>query len=431
MATISDSLGPRDAEAERAVLGSCFASGDALTLVLSSLDTEDFFFELHREMYEALRQAALTQTKNEGIDPVMCAPYCSEEAGEALKSLWDAVPIAANASHYCRVVKDAAKARRTLTISERIKAKVLSGEHEDAPEYGLSLLEEEARRDMRGDAEIYQAARDDLRNAIRMRRQFEGVTGIRTGLSKMDKGLGGLNSGLSYIIAARPSTGKSLVLGQIALTAANQDYRVLLATPEMSWMLYLDRLSHSVANVDYERGRQGSITDKEERDINAAAEFISKLPIYVDDHGTQTTARIRANVMRHKPDLLLVDYLQYLMPLDTKASRTQQVGQISRDLSQIKSDFNIPVVLAAQLNRSLEARHDKRPTLSDLRDSGEIEQDADAVMFLHRPGRYDADAPQDELEIHCEKWRLGSLWAAKLFLRPGHNWLVNSRGEVA
>jgi replicative DNA helicase len=226
-------------------------------------------------------------------------------------------------------------------------------------------------------------------------------------------------------------THNSLVIGQIAQTAANQGFRVLLQTPEMSAVQYLDRLAHSIADVDYEMAQEGKMTQSQEEAVKGAARVLAKLPVYVDDHGSQTPSRIRANVMRYKPDLLLVDYLQYVSPDIPNASRNQEVGAISRALTRIKSDFHIPVVLAAQLNRQLEARHDKRPNLADLRDSGEIEQDADAVMFLHRPGRWDESAPQDELEIHCVKWRFGSLWETTLYLKPGQNWLTNRRGEVA
>jgi replicative DNA helicase len=423
-----DTLGPRDLEAERAVLGACLASEAALSVVLSTLSDADFFSDLHREMFSAIKQASEEHGK---ADHILAAPYAPEKAGRALADLYESVPLASNASHYCSVVKDAAKARRTLDVVEQIRRKCLSDGYREAPEYALSLMEETAREDADKGAHTYQASLEDFAELVAQRRKNEGVTGVRTGISRMDRGLGGLNRGCSYIIAARPGVGKSLIVGQIAQTAANQGYRVLLQTPEMSAVQYLDRLAHSLADVDYERALEGKITATEERHVESAAKMLASLPVYVDDHGTQTVSRIRANVMRYKPDLLLVDYLQYVTPDDTRASRNQQVGQVSRGLTRIKSDFGIPVVLAAQLNRAVEARHDKRPTLADLRDSGEIEQDADAVMFLHRPGRYADDAPQDLLEIHCEKWRFGNLWEAHVYLKPGHNWLINSRGDVA
>lgn len=421
-------IAPRNLEAERAVLGACLVGEAPLAKALSVVGANDFYLDAHREAFRAISAAA---EDHKELDRVVIAPYCSAETMQFIRELYDAVPTASNAVLYARDVKRASQARRVLNAADRIKAKCLSGEYEDVPEYALSLMEEIATQATDKGVETYAGAVDEFRALVASRRKNEGVTGIRTGLSRMDRALGGLNKGLSYIIAARPAVGKSLVVGQLAQTAANQGYRVLLQTPEMSAVQYLDRIAHSIAGVDYERGLEGRISAKEEQAINGAAHMLSKLPLYIDDHGTQTAARIRANVLRYKPDLLLVDYLQYVTPDDTRASREQQVAQVSRALTRIKSDFSIPVVVAAQLNRGLESRTDKRPTLADLRESGQLEQDADAVMFLHREARYSDDAPEDELEIHCEKWRFGSTWQTTVYLKPGANWLVNSRGDVA
>jgi replicative DNA helicase len=419
---------PYDLEAERAALGACLASPVALSAVLSVLKEEDFYSERHRAMYQAISKAAESHKE---VDHHVARPYCDEETGKALLDLYDSVPTASNASHYADQVKIASRARKTLDAADRIRAQCLSDDYAAAPSFALSEIEDLSREDADGGAKTFASSLDEFAALIAQRRKNYGVTGIRTGIGRLDRALGGLNRGTSYIIAARPGIGKSLVAGQIAQTAASQDYRVLVQTPEMSEIQYLDRLAHGMAGVDYEIGREGRITDSEEGRINAAAQILAKLPLYFDDHGTQTVSRVRANVMRLKPDLLIVDYLGYMTPDDPRAGRTQQVGQISRGLTRIKADFNIPVVLAAQLNREVEKRHEKRPNLADLRDSGEIEQDADAVMFLHRPGRWDESAPQDELEIHCEKWRFGDLWQTTVYLKPGANWVVNERGEAA
>jgi len=421
-------VAPHDLEAERAALGACLASPVALSAVLSVLTEEDFYSERHRAMYRAISGAAEDYKE---VDHHVARPYCDEETGKALLDLYDSVPTASNASHYAGLVKRASAARKTLDAAERIRDKCLSRDFEGAPAFAMSQVEEISRENTDAGARTFATSLDEFSALISSRRENRGVTGIRTGIGRLDRALGGLNAGASYIIAARPGIGKSLMCGQIAQTAASQDYRVLVQTPEMSEVQYLDRLAHGMAGVDYERGREGRITDHEEGAINAAASVLAKLPLYFDDHGTQTVSRVRANCVRLKPDLLIVDYLGYMTPEDSRAGRTQQVGQISRGLTRIKADFNIPVVLAAQLNREVEKRHEKRPNLADLRDSGEIEQDADAVMFLHRPGRWDENAAQDELEIHCEKWRFGDLWETTVYLKPGANWLVNERGEAA
>jgi replicative DNA helicase len=419
---------PHDPNAERAVLGACLVSEHALAAVLGILQVEDFYVDIHRKMFSAIARAA---EDHKQVDHIVARPYADEATGKALLDLYESVPLASNATHYASQVKRAAEARKVLVAADEIRSRCLSGDYQDATEFAASKMEEVTRENSDKGAHTYAASLDEFSALVRKRRENEGVTGIRTGLSKMDNHLGGLNPGLSYIIAARPGMGKSLIIGQIARIAADRSYRVLLQTPEMSAVQYLDRLAHALAGVDYELALEGKITDDEERHINQAARMLSELPMYVDDHGTQTVGRIRANVMRYKPDLLLVDYLQYVTADDPRASRNAQVGQISRGLTRLKADFNIPVVLAAQLNRGLEGRTDKRPNLGDLRDSGEIEQDADAVMFLHRPSRYDDGAPSDHVQLYCEKWRFGSLWMADLYLKPGANLLLNERGAVA
>lgn len=424
---LSDKLGPRDLEAERAALGACLASETACAVVLATLSPEDFFLETHREAFTAIQQAAHDNAGK--VDHILAAPYATEAAALVLRDLYDSVPMASNAAQYARIVRDASRARKTLAVLDQARQKCLSSEYRDAPEHALSLIEDAIREDTDKGAFTYAAVLDEFYELVDLRQRSEGVTGIRTGLSKMDNNLGGLNKGQSYIIAARPGMGKSLIAGQIAQTAANQGYTVLLQTPEMSAVQYLDRLAHALAGADYENGRRGKLTEKQASDVKAAARILGELPVHVDDRGTQTAARIRSNVARIKPDLLIVDYLQYVTPDDDNASRNHQVGQVSRAITAIKSDFNIPVVLVAQLNRAVETRNDKVPTLADLRDSGEIEQDADAAMFLHRPARYSDEAPEDLVEIHCEKWRFGDLWDASFYLRPGANWLLNARGE--
>ncbi len=432
------SLVPHDLELERAVIGACMTSPRALSEVLPRLKAEDFYSEAHRLIYRAIQTAA---QEHKEIDHLAVAGVLkgSEDFdrvdGRALIfKIIESVPVSSGAIQWCEAIKRASRARAVLVAADRIKERCLSWDYEDAPQFALAAMEEIAREETDRGASTYADVMDEFAALIRSRRANEGVTGIRTGLSKMDRALGGLNAGVSYIIAGRPGVGKSLVTAQISQTAANQGYRVLFQSPEMSKLQILDRLAHAMAHVDYEEAQEGNMTDEEEARVLGASKVIAKLPVYIDDHGTQTPVRIRANVLRYKPDLLIVDYLQFVDPDVADAnSRNREVGAISRALNRIKSDFHIPVVLAAQLNREVERRHDKRPTLADLRDSGEIEQDADAVMFLHKPGKWDESKPDDELEIHCEKWRFGSLWETTLYLKtdPKENWLINRRGEVA
>lgn len=421
-------IAPHDLDAERAVLGACLVSRGALAKVLPVLEAGDFYSDENRKIYLAITAAA---KEHERLDGVVIGRYSDAATRQRVLALIESVPTASSAGEYARVVKEASRARQVLDAADRIKARCLSEDYRDAAGYAIGEIQKIAADSQDEGARLIASAAEELAELVRSRRKGEGITGIPTGIKWMDRGLHGLNRGLSYIIAARPGVGKSLVIGQIAANAVYAGYRVLLQTPEMSRMQYLDRLAHGAAGVDYEEAQRGNITDSEEQAINGWAKTFGKFPLYVDDYGSQTTSRVRANVMRHKPDLLLVDYLQYMTPDDPRANRNQQVGQISRDLTRLKSDFAIPVVLAAQLNRDIKDKKDKRPELWDLRDSGEIEQDADAVVFLHREGRYDERVPDDEIEFLCKKFRNGSLWYRTMFLAPGANWIVEHRGEKA
>lgn len=259
----------------------------------------------------------------------------------------------------------------------------------------------------------------------RLMRQGGGVTGIRCGLDRIDKGLHGFNKGHLYYFAARPSEGKSVLIGQFALIAAQQGHRVLLQSAEMAAFQYLQRMAYYHAEVSYFRGMNGKTREEEEKLVDAAEEDIGALPLTVDDLGSQNIDRIRRNIEQHEPDILFVDYLQYLVPDDPRASRTQQVGQLSRDLARIKGDYNIPVVAAAQLNRKAEERTDRRPMMSDLRDSGEIEQDADAIVLIHRPNRFKKEEEDNLIELDCQKFRPGITWFAEFYFVPDQMFITD------
>lgn len=331
-----------------------------------------------------------------------------------------------------------------------LEAEVSWFEWEDAPEKGdaadhpdLYALKAEGQlyaappytvpRDPKNDgaAPSFEHALNDYFELIRLRTETGGITGIRTGIPKIDRGIHGLNKGYLYVIAARPNVGKSLLIGQIALTAAMANHRVLLQSAEMDEKQYLDRFACYVAGVDYFRAQDGLTRGRQNDDIRSAARMISKLPLIPDDFGSQPVARIRQNIELHDPDLVVIDYLQYLASDLPTTNLNQQVSQISRDLSTLKSDYNIPVVVAAQLNRASEHRQNSEPVLVDLRDSGQIEQDADVVMMIHRPDMNDPDTdPGDErIRILCRKNRMGQLWNVTLRFVDGQQWLTDDHTQ--
>jgi len=345
--------------------------------------------------------------------------------------------------------------RRIGKMLSTIAAEVLWFDWDEAPEKGDAadhpLLATNSREDVKTlaallkNSEPYRPPHDpatdgagsfavyisESRAIRRLRRRGGGVTGIRTGLPKIDRGLHGFNKGDMYIFAARPSVGKSVCIGQFAFEAARQGHRVLLQTAEMAASQYLQRMAYYHATVDYFRGMDGMTSDAEERLVDAAEEEIGYMPLAVDDYGSQTIERIRRNIEQHEPEILFVDYLQYLMPDDPRAARNQQVGQLSRDLARIKGDYNIPVVVAAQLNRASESRKDRRPMMTDLRDSGEVEQDADAIVLLYRPNQHDRDKDDDTLEMDCQKFRMGVTWFASFKFVPGQMFITDQESDKA
>lgn len=426
-ATRDQGLPPHDLYAERAVVGACLVSDKALARLLPELEPTDFYSEEHRVIFSAIRAAA---RENERIDEVLVAGHLEGSSAKAsLFRMIESVPTASNATRYAKVVLDAAKARAALDAADRLKETILNGTPEEyalAPEKGVAELEEIVKRDRSGGAKPLSEGLDELAEWLSEARKNQGVTGVRSGIGKLDLALKGFNPGRFYVLAGRPGSGKSLVSAQIGLTAARQGYRVLLQSPEMRLHEYLKRLATASAGINAESIEAGVFTEEEGKRVFLEGAKTSDLAFFVDDRGTQTVADIRRNVVRYEPDLLIVDYLQRLMPDDRRVSRYEQVSQMSFDLDRIKKDFGIPVLAGAQLSRKLEERRNKRPMLSDLRDSGAIEQDADAVIMLYRPSHYEEDAPENELEFAVEKNRHGPLAQAKLKISQGM-WVTDER----
>ncbi len=423
---------PFDLDAERAVLGACLASKIALSRLVGELEPEDFWREEHRVLWEAIRAAA---REHEEIDHLLVAEKlpAGQDHRPKLFALVESMPNASNATRYARVVLAASRARKALDAADRLRAACLTGEPEtfqDAPQRAMTELEGIVRHDPREGARPIGEGLDELALWLSEARANKGITGLRTGIPKLDKALKGLNPGRLYLIAGRPGAGKSLLCAQVAASVARKGSRVLLQSPEMRLHEYLRRLATASAGVSGESVEEGDVSQEQVGEIMARAAELSEAPLYVDDRGTQTVSDVRRNVLRHEPDLLVVDYLQRLMPEPEmrSAKKYEQVSQISFDLDRIKKDFGIPVIAAAQLSRANEQRggKDKRPILSDLRDSGTIEQDADVVAMLYRPSHYDDEAPDDELEIALEKNRHGSLFEGRLYIGSGM-WLSDTR----
>jgi replicative DNA helicase len=412
---------PKNIPAEEKAIAACLSHNErARSIVLSMLTAKDFYSEVYRLIFAAIEKAELNREEYEKVNDSNVSRYLDRDAlKDIVKQIYESFPTGSNAHLYARDVLAASKARRAMDISDRLKASLGSGISEEYPQSvhaAYSDLGELISNDPHSRRAIpVSGDLEDMAQWLHRCRTNEGVTGIRTGLAHIDNALKGLQPGRLYVLAGRPGSGKSLLVGQIGLEAARQGNRVLLCSPEMDRFEYLRRLACAAAGVSAEDVEDGKFSAEDQARILEEADKMSGLDFLVYDHGSQTVQDIRAQIMRHQPDLLIVDYLQRLMPEDRRVGRYEQVSQISFDLDRIKKDFHIPVVAAAQLNRSVDSRNDKRPVMSDLRDSGTIEQDADAIGMLYRPGHYDSDEDPNVIKFGLEKNRHGSLWHDNLY----------------
>lgn len=419
---------PNDLATERAAIGAMLVNEKALGDVISRIDADDLYSETHRVIFRAIKSVAsqdmpvdqLTvlaelRRMNEA-DRVGARPY--------LFKLVESVPTAANADRYADLIKRYSQARRGIDISSRLEDDLF---REDEPadmviSRARNQLDDLIRADRAETVGTLESSIEPLLERMDARKQSGGVTGVPTDLKKIDSNTGGWQGGRLTLLAGRTNMGKTLSLLQFGVAGAKAGNRVLYQSPEMTRLDLLERSASSIAEIEYNRLKRGQHTKEDREAVRAAGQFLSQLDLFVDDAGKQTTERIRRNMIRYDPvDLLVVDYLQKIRPSTRKMSRNDQIAEIIEDLTAIAHDFDCAILLGSQLSREVERRDskDRRPRLSDLRDSGVIEEAGDAVIFVYRDSYYNDDAPEDEIEFLCEKDRHGDPWAETLFLKPG------------
>lgn len=416
---------PHDLDMERTVLGACMVSSKAMLYAVGELQPEDFYSQTYRELFMAFRAAARDNIGE--IDHMAILPYLPREIPELRRVMFEimeSVPVTINHEIYVEHIKSAGYARRAIDVGLRLVDDCY-GEADQwakAPERAIGQLAGLTRAaDRHSGPQAIRESVHGLRDRLERARKEEGIVGLRTMVDKLDALLKGLRKKQYYVLGGRPGMHKSALLGQIALNIARQGMRVLIQSPEMDRDTYLFRMAVSTSGISAERINDGDYTDEELERVMARAAEIGELPIFVDDAGTQTVERVRLNALRLDVDIVFVDYVQQMTPDNPRASREEQVSQLSKGLVAIAKDLDIPVFVAAQLSRELERRvklFDKRPMLSDLRSSGQIEQDGDAVLFNFRPGYYSEDYPDSELEVEVAKNRHGSTGRALMWIRP-------------
>jgi replicative DNA helicase len=419
-------LAPQNIEAEESVLGAMLIAegGIAPIIVDVHLRPEDFYRESHRAIFRAILSL---HTKNEAVDSLtVCAEL--EERGELEKAggkpyvhqLAAAVPTAGNVVHYGKLVKEQAMLRRLLELAHEIETGV--GDRKGEPQQLMERYERrlfdiahaETTGEFRSIQEILHEQLDALEH---LSREGLSLTGTPSGFRDIDDITGGFQRSNLIVLAARPSMGKSALVANIAENVGVKHGRaVALFSLEMSETELAQRFIASQARMSGDKLRKGQVATRDWPKVVKACERLDKAPVWIDDSSDIDILELRAKARRlHAREksrgglgLIIVDYLQLMRPDRTADSRVEQVGQISRGLKILARELDVPVLAVSQLNRSPEQRPDKRPLLSDLRESGQIEQDADLVMFIYRDELYNRDTEDPgTAEISIAKHRNG------------------------
>ena len=403
-------LPPHSVEAEQSLLGGLMLDRRAWDQVADAVGADDFYRADHKLIFVAIGELA---ERDLPADAVTVSEHLErqgqlDDAGGLgyLGQLVQETPSAANIHAYARIVRDRAMLRQLIEIGGDIAASAHDSEGRSVSEL-VDLAEQKVfdiadRGQRRGTGfkplkEVLSGTIDRLDDLS----QSEGdITGIATGFEDMDEMTSGLQRGDLVVVAGRPSMGKTTLAMNIAENAAigNQKKPTAVFSMEMSAEQLSFRMIGSIGRVNQSHLRSGRLTDEDWSRIDSAVSMMSTAPIFIDDAPALTPTEVRARARRlkreHDLELIIVDYLQLMQVAGTTENRATEISEISRSLKALARELNVPVIAISQLNRSVEQRTDKRPVMSDLRESGAIEQDADVIVFIYREEVYDAETPR-------------------------------------
>lgn len=419
-------LPPQNLDAERGVLGSILLLNEAIDDVGEVLKADHFYSDGHQKIYAAIRD--LYENNIRGIDAVTLSEELIrrehfEEIGGAgyLAEILDAVPHAAHVRYYSNIVREKSRLRRliyacaeTLESAYRLPENAETDDLVTDLENKLVTLRETTNNEQSHVRDVV----PDVLQAVEDRVQTDGTTtGISTGFSDVDELTNGIHPQNLGILAARSSMGKTALVCNIAANVA-VDHAVLFFSLEQSKLELTERLLAAESRIDGQNLRSGTLDSLQRDRLLSAATKVSKRNLIIDEKADRTVADIGAICRQHHRrsplGLIIVDYIQLVIPADKRAVREQQVAAISRGLKAIAKNLNVPILALAQLNRDIEKREDKRPRPSDLRESGSLEQDADAIWLLHRPDAYDDQDRPGEAELIIGKNRNGPKGVVRL-----------------
>jgi replicative DNA helicase len=419
---------PQNLDAEESVLGAMMLSPGAIGAVTEELDAGDFYRESHAKIYRA---SLGLFARGEPVDAITIADELEERseleaAGGRLRihELARLVPTTANAAHYARIVREMAVLRGLIHAGGEVARLGWErpGDAADLLDRAEQIIFDLSQEQVSSEfTHIEELLKESFERITQLYEAGEEITGVPSGYRDLDRLTSGFQPGNLIIVAARPSMGKSaLALCMAANLSVRRQTPVALFTLEMSKAEVTQRLMCSEAKVESQRLRSGKLATDDWPRLTAACDKLAKAPIYVDDTGSMTIMGIRAKARRLKSKepslgLIVVDYLQLMSSDSNYENRVQEVSQISRQLKILARELDLPIIAMSQLSRAVEQRQDKRPILSDLRESGSLEQDSDLVMFIYRDEYYNDESPDQGLaELHLAKHRNGPTGNVKL-----------------
>src|SRR5690625_4672922 len=424
---MNNRIPPHNIEAEQAVIGAIFLEPDAFSTASERIGPTDFYRASHEVIFEAMYELF---EKGEPIDVVTVTTMLSNSkkldiAGGVtyLTDLAGSVPTAANIDYYSQIVEEKALLRRLITTATDIVTSTFAREdnvEEVLDEAERSILEVSGRKNVNAFKPIKDVLINVYDNIEQLHHAKDDVTGIPTGFRDLDGMTAGFQKNDLIIIAARPSVGKTAFALNIAQNVAiNTDENVAIFSLEMGAEQLVQRMLCAEGNIDSQRLRTGKLEQEDWGKLTMAMGSLSHAGIYIDDSPGIRVTDIRSKCRRLKQEhglgMIIIDYLQLIQGSEnSKENRQQEVSEISRSLKSLARELEVPLIALSQLSRGVESRQDKRPMMSDLRESGSIEQDADIVGFLYRDDYYDSESEQQNIEIILAKQRNGPTGTVEL-----------------
>ncbi|HEX8949112.1 MAG TPA: replicative DNA helicase [Dissulfurispiraceae bacterium] len=417
-----DKLPPQNIEAEQSVLGAIIFDNEALPKAIELLTPDDFYKESHRRLYQAMLELF---DKNEPVDIITLTDFLRRSGSldaiggiPYLSTLANSIPTSANVRYHARIVREKSLLRSLIQTATHITAKVYedSLEAEEMVDYAEKMIFDIAdRRTEASFADMNSVIKDSIKMIEQLFDKKETITGVPTGFKDLDELTSGLQAGDLIIIGGRPGMGKTAFALNIAQhVGVEMKEPVAIFSLEMSKEQLAMRMLCSEGMVDASRVRKGFLGKQDWPKLTSAAGRLAEAPIFIDDSSALTALEIRAKARRLKREhkglsLIVVDYLQLMRSKGNFDIREQEIAEISRSLKALAKELKVPVIALSQLNRAVEHRGDRKPTLADLRESGAIEQDADIIIFLYRDGETNKNDPavRNIVKIDIAKQRNG------------------------